>query len=521
MTRQSLTKHGASDAHTDAVKLEMHLSVSQRDGGIAQSFCAVQSAERKAMIGAMKCMYWLCRQEVPHITNFSALLELAKSLGVMYLSDFCLGKNAHYTSERFMQEAVSSLGEVISGCIFNEIRASQFFALMADETTDVAVIMEVIVYARFLSKQRKIKMAFIGMIGIPDGCAATIMGVLTKICDDDNLDLEHKMVAFGRDGASVMIGHRNGVSALLKQVAPWIIATHCVDHRLALATAQAADEIPYVKKFKAILGQLYRFYSYSGVCMAGLKEIQDVLNDPRLKLTEVKDVRWLFHERAVSNLRRCLPSVIASLEREASERHDAQALGLARFVRKYEFVANLLMLSDSLPPLASLSHAMQREDLDKCLVKPLVTDTIATLTNLKQTPGEHFNSLETVLDEDLQDFSIQHPSSVQSEYFAKNVYEKYLNTLNQHLKQRFPDVELLEAFSMFCGMSWPDDHTLLHQFGRDNLQVLADQFVPALIHAEEVLTEWEVFKNSTVCSDSSIPIRSMNAHQVMIAVLEI
>ena len=121
LTRQSLTKHGASDSHAVAVKLEMNLSVSQQDGVIAQSFCAVQSAERKVMIGAMKCMYWLCRQEVPHTTNFSALLELAKSLGATYLSDFSLGKNAHYTSERFMQEAVSSLGEVISGCIFNEI----------------------------------------------------------------------------------------------------------------------------------------------------------------------------------------------------------------------------------------------------------------------------------------------------------------------------------------------------------------------------------------------------------------
>ena len=153
--------------------------------------------------------------------------------------------------------------------------------------------------------------------------------------------------------------------------------------------------------------------------MAGLKEIQDVHNDPRLKLTEAKDVRWLSHERAVSNLRRCLPSVIASLEREASERHDVQALGHARFVRKYEFVATLLMLSDILPPLASLSCAMQREDLNYSLVKPLVTGTIVTLTNLKQTPGEHFNSLEIVLDEDLQDFSIQHPSSVQSKMSLK------------------------------------------------------------------------------------------------------
>ena len=92
MTRRSQTKHGASDAHADAVKLEMHISVSQRDGEIAQSFCAVESAEKKAMIGAMKCMYWLCRQEFPHTTNFSALLELAKSVGATHLSEFCLGK---------------------------------------------------------------------------------------------------------------------------------------------------------------------------------------------------------------------------------------------------------------------------------------------------------------------------------------------------------------------------------------------------------------------------------------------
>ena len=127
-------------------------------------------------------------------------------------------------------------------------------------------------------------------------------------------------------------------------VVTWVIANHCVAHRLARATAQAADEIPYIKKIKAILGQLYRFYSYSGVSMAGLKEIQDVLNNPRLKLTEAKDVRWLSHERAVSNLRRCLSSVIASLEREASEQHDAQALGLNICKKKNDFVVTLLMM---------------------------------------------------------------------------------------------------------------------------------------------------------------------------------
>ena len=83
-----------------------------------------------------------------------------------------------------------------------------------------------------------------------------------------------------------------------------MIANHCVAHRLALACGQASNEIPYLLKFKAILDQLYRFYDNSPVRTAGLHSIQEVLNEPTLKLSQAKDVRWLFHERAVNNLRR-------------------------------------------------------------------------------------------------------------------------------------------------------------------------------------------------------------------------
>ena len=339
LTRQSLKNHESSESHRDAMRLEAQLS----SPSIAQAFAVLESAERKAMIGAFKCMYWLCKQEIPHTTNFTSLLQLGKNLGATYLNDMCVGGNARYTSERFVQEVVICLGSVISGGIFEELRASPFFALMVDETTYVAVTKEVILYARYLGKDRKVQTSFIAMEEVADGRADTIMRVLKKVCNDHHLDIERKLVAFGSDGAAVMIGQHGGVAAQPKQLSPWVIANHCVAHRLALASAQAADEITYVKKFKMILSQLYRFYDNSAVRTAGLKEIQDILNDPRLKLTEAKDVRWLSHEKAVSNLHRCLPSVLASLEREASERHDAQALGLASFTRKYEFIGTLLM----------------------------------------------------------------------------------------------------------------------------------------------------------------------------------
>ena len=77
--------------------------------------------------------------------------------------------------------------------------------------------------------------------------------------------------------------------------------------------------MPYVKRFKSILDQLYRFYENSAVRTVDLRAIEDVLNDPKVELTQAKDVRWLSHDKAVINFHSCLPSVIVSLEREASE----------------------------------------------------------------------------------------------------------------------------------------------------------------------------------------------------------
>ena len=68
--------------------------------------------------------------------------------------------------------------------------------------------------------------------------------------------------------------------------------------------------------------------------MAG---IQEVLKDPHLKLTQMKDVTWL---SAVGNLRKCFTFVITSLEREAEQ--------AGCFYQTYKFVA-LGMLSDVLP----------------------------------------------------------------------------------------------------------------------------------------------------------------------------
>ena len=258
----------------------------------------------------------------------------------------------------------------------------------------MSVTKQLIIYARHLD-HGEVKTSFLQICEISDGKAETIVAKVCQICDELQLDLQ-KLCGLGGDEASVMLGVRGGVSTLLKQQTPFLVANHCIAHRVALACGQAANEIPYLKRFKDILDQLYRYYENSAVHTAGLRAIQTVLNDPHLKLTQAKDVRWLSHEKAVSNLRRCFSSVITSLEREAEEQNCAQAAGLVAFAKKYKFVAALYMFSDVLPPLANL---FQRKEVDFTAVKPLVQGTKATIDALPMTPGEHFQSLSTVLPE--------------------------------------------------------------------------------------------------------------------------
>ena len=94
-----------------------HIGITkERYQRILQAFSNVGSAERKVMISVLKCLYFLCKNEIQHTTNFVPIL--VKSIRATYVDSLNLGRNAHYTSERFLQEAVSALaGSALGGVI--------------------------------------------------------------------------------------------------------------------------------------------------------------------------------------------------------------------------------------------------------------------------------------------------------------------------------------------------------------------------------------------------------------------
>ena len=139
-----------------------------------------------------------------------------------------------------------------------------------DETTDVTVIKELIVYCRYIV-DGKVRTSFLNIMEKCDGTAITIADAITMLCTDLDLDMLHYVCGLGSDGASVMLGSRGGVSKLLMDKTPFLVSNHYIAHQLALACGQVANQIRYLKKFKDILDQLYCFYKKSPVRTAGLK----------------------------------------------------------------------------------------------------------------------------------------------------------------------------------------------------------------------------------------------------------
>ena len=138
-----------------------------------------------------------------------------------------VGENAKYTSEQILQEYIKVMSYQIERGVIAEVRNNLAFAVMID----------------------------------------------------------------GSDGANVITGKRNGVAKKLKDLNPKLTDIHCICHRLALASKDAFNEIPYLKKYEETLAALFKFYHNSSVRAAALKEIQRVLEDPELKLKEAKHVR--------------------------------------------------------------------------------------------------------------------------------------------------------------------------------------------------------------------------------------
>ncbi|XP_029652966.1 protein ZBED8-like [Octopus sinensis] len=129
---------------------------------------------------------------------------------------------------------IDDLSQDIKDQIFDQVRDSPVFAIQCDETTDIALCSQLLVYVRFVSGNWVKEEMFCH----PMDCRITVAAIF---CDVSNFYQENQLpcgslVGVCTDGAPAMLGSQSGFITRVKEKNLFVVGTHCILHLQTLPT---------------------------------------------------------------------------------------------------------------------------------------------------------------------------------------------------------------------------------------------------------------------------------------------
>ncbi|KAH3696443.1 uncharacterized protein LOC127861738 [Dreissena polymorpha] len=170
----------------EAVQMEAARATPQN---VEDGLATMGTLQKRALVCAFRNIYWLMKEEIPHTAKFGHLQELMTLQGVSILNNLNHGENNKATSQRFIQETVLTVGNQVRSDHLEKKKASPYFTILVDETTDIATVSEMIVYIRFLEDGMS-RTVFLSVLPLKDGKAETIFNTLISFIEDSGLDIQ-------------------------------------------------------------------------------------------------------------------------------------------------------------------------------------------------------------------------------------------------------------------------------------------------------------------------------------------
>ena len=478
------------------------------------------SKEERAMQIVFRCLHFLIGEDIA-LVKFKPLVEFLHNLvkdgydlndmGVLKMSD--IGYESSYTSS----EILSCMADVVEDNLKSELEESEVVTVLADESTDIANHKRLVVYAQIISEDMAPKTRFVANVECQDatgsGIAKSIMNELNKRGVPNE-----KIMSLGSDGASVMTGKINGCAAVMRRENPHLSNIHCVAHKLALCTSQAAENIPLLKKHQQILTDLFYYFKGSAKRAAKLHEIQVLVDDPALTIKEIHSVRWLSYFNALTAVFRTIDSLMTYLADVGV--NDPKANGLKKKIATDQFISISYMMMDAMAPVTVLSQFFQTENVDVALVRVKLDLCLGDLEKIKAMESPYLSKLKEDLSETESTFK-EHQVT-RTGFNLQNVTEDFINSLTSNIKSRFPDNDLLANFSVLAlrpiSFLSPQE---LDDFGTKEIQSLCDTYgsqqtvvwkegglehqktSQSLIDSEKTLVEWKLLKKVVLAEQYS------------------
>ena len=343
-------------------------------------------------------------------------------------------------------------------------------------------------------------------------------------------------MGMGADGASVNLGQKGRVSALLRQHSPHLVDFHCLPHRLELVLIEMQKSCHQVEVVYDVLQLIWKTYHYSPKSMRELQAVASELGVNVLKPTQVSGTRWLPHiSRALNVLIKPVgdgsgqyAAVLCHMDHLSAISKNTDIKGRAKFIsdkmRSIPFAAFCHFLADMFGIISKLSLKMQRNDLILPVAVSLLHETVTNLQVLKSPPAPngHLKHFTNILEDSEVDCEMQfqgitlkgsldgtpkrrgaRPDNLQSsmavaiDLSLTGIFERFGSMLTstsnaQPLARN--TTQVVKDVLIFNIDSWPTSTEDLVDFGNDAIDRLTNWFAPLLQKAgcetDVISEEW-------------------------------
>ncbi|KAI4802491.1 hypothetical protein KUCAC02_020325 [Chaenocephalus aceratus] len=350
------------------------------------------------LIKLFNIAYYVAKEEEP-FTKFPKLVNLHFKNG--------LNLGITYKNDHACQTFIDNIAKTMNKSLEEKIKAARFFSIMSDSSVDRSVQDQEIIYVTYIENGLPVNV-MLTMVTLQHANSQGILDAIMSGLHQAGLsedDLKAKLVGFGCDGASMMIGHRNGVSARLKEMFGSLVTIWCVAHRLELTALDSMKSFPALTELKKSINGIYKHYHTSAKATRELKTVAEALNIHLVKPGTIDGTRWLPHTlHGLSALIRNYQAILFHLESHTSDMHDREASDLmkgrashtVKGLKQFKTVIFVHLLLDILSELKDLSLLFQRDGLTLQMVSDGLQKTTLDLVAMKTVPGQH---LKQFLDE--------------------------------------------------------------------------------------------------------------------------
>ena len=460
---ERFAKHEAASTHKEAV-LKIKSAASVNIGAILDARMKEQQLQRQqALQKHLSSVRYLARQGLAlrgHDEKEGNMMQLLQMWSFHDADVKEWLREGKYLSHVIVNEQIKLMGDHVLREILSEIKSCMFYAIQADEATDVACNEQMCVSIGWVSKEYEIFEEPIGLVQMTKTDAATIFAALKDVLLRCVLPV-NSCRGQAYDGASVMSGHLHGVASRFKEEEPAALYVHCFAHCLNLCLQDASRSCSSVRDGLELVMEIVKLIKYSPKRTTLFNTMKSQLSPETQNLKPLCPTRWTVHTVAIKAILDNYETLLSTLEEINTTGRDEYAMKAGGFVRQLQLFSTFFGLKLCMvifAPTEQLSRTLQSKDttVQEAREAALVTENFLRRQRTDSTFEDFYKALvadsqnlteEPVLPRQrklprrIDDGAPSHHPSTPSDMYRQKYFEA-LDVVCEEINRRFDQKDL-------------------------------------------------------------------------------